>query len=128
MLSGGCPSGSPQSAARGKNAYNEPESKILPATEAEIAQEAMFNSLENSQASEGNGDRIDTVRVADNVHDFDSEPKKSQEEFTPSTSAFLPSPLLCPRRTFLASVILSSKFSNHAWAKISDLPAWEIGR
>ena len=36
-----------------------------------------------------NDDGVDTVRVTDNVHDFDSEPKKSQEEFTPSTSASL---------------------------------------
>jgi hypothetical protein len=94
----------------GIRVYYGPESRVLPATEAEIPQEAvMFNSLENSQESEGNDDGVDTVRVADNVHDFDSEPKKSQEEFTPSTSASLPSPLLCPRRTFLASVILASK-------------------
>ncbi|KAF7967709.1 hypothetical protein HWV62_33337 [Athelia sp. TMB] len=46
----------------------------------------------------------------------------------------LPSPLLCPRRTFLASLILASKFtqdrcySNKACAKLSDLPPREIGR
>ena len=46
----------------------------------------------------------------------------------------LPSPLLCPRRTFLASLILASKFmqdkcySNRAWAKLAGLPAREIGR
>ncbi|KAI9509159.1 hypothetical protein F5148DRAFT_1189583 [Russula earlei] len=45
----------------------------------------------------------------------------------------LPSPLLCPRRTFLASLILASKFmqdrcySNRAWAKLAGLPAREIG-
>ena len=39
----------------------------------------------------------------------DSEHKKSQEEFAASTSASHPSPLHCPRRTFLASVILGSK-------------------
>lgn len=77
---------------------------------------------------------MNTVRIADDAHDFDSEPKKSQEEFAPSTSASLPSPLLCPRRTFLASVILASKFSqdkcysNRAWAKLSGLPPREIGR
>ena len=88
-------------------------SMVLPATEAEISQE-----------SEGNDDGIDTVPVADNVHDFNSEPKKSQEEFTLSTSASLPTPLFCPHRTFLASVILASMFSNHAWAKLLDFPAW----
>ena len=46
----------------------------------------------------------------------------------------LPSPLLCPRRTFLASLILASKFTqdrcyaNKAWAKLSGLPPREIGR
>ncbi|KAF9244960.1 hypothetical protein BU15DRAFT_85790 [Melanogaster broomeanus] len=46
----------------------------------------------------------------------------------------LPSPLLCPRRTFLACLVLASKFmqdrcySNRAWAKLSGLPPREIGR
>ena len=50
------------------------------------------------------------------------------------TMPALPSPLLCPRRTFLASLILASKFfqdkcySNRAWAKLSGLPPREIGR
>ncbi|KAG2342600.1 hypothetical protein BDR05DRAFT_885939 [Suillus weaverae] len=45
----------------------------------------------------------------------------------------LPSPLLCPHCTFLASLILASKFMqdhcylNHAWAKILGLPPQEIG-
>jgi hypothetical protein len=118
----------------GIRAYYEPESRVLPATEAEIAQEAMLNVLENSEESKGDDDGMNTVRLADDAHDFDSEPKKSHEEFDPSTSAFLPSPLLCPRRTFLASVILASKFSqdkcysNRAWAKLSGLPPREIGR
>ena len=115
----------------GIRAYYQPESRILPATEAEIAQEAI-NVLEISEESEG--DFMNTVRVVDNAHDFDSEPNKFDEECVPSTSASLPSPLLCPRRTFLASVILASKFSqdkcysNRAWAKLSGLPPREIGR
>lgn len=46
----------------------------------------------------------------------------------------LPNPLLCPRRTFLAAVILASKFtqdkcfSNKAWARLAGLPAREISR
>ncbi|EJD52385.1 hypothetical protein AURDEDRAFT_111113 [Auricularia subglabra TFB-10046 SS5] len=46
----------------------------------------------------------------------------------------LPSPLLCPRRTFLASILLASKFlqdrsySNKAWAKLTGLAAREVGR
>jgi hypothetical protein len=49
-------------------------------------------------------------------------------------SATLPSPFLCPRRMFLASLILVSKFSqdkchsNCAWTKLSGLPASKIGR
>ena len=118
----------------GIRAYYQPESRILPATEAEIAQEATLNISEVSQESEGNDDCVNTVRVVDNTHDFDFEPKMSHEEFAPSNSASLPSPLLCPRRTFLASVILASKFSqdkcysNRAWAKLSGLPPREIGR
>jgi PHO85 cyclin-5 len=46
----------------------------------------------------------------------------------------LPSPLLCPRRAFLAALILASKFtqdkcySNRAWAKLSGLSPREISR
>ncbi|TDL13536.1 hypothetical protein BD410DRAFT_735222 [Rickenella mellea] len=46
----------------------------------------------------------------------------------------LPSPLLCPRRTILAALILKSKFfqgrcsSNCPWAKLSGLPPREVGR
>ena len=115
----------------GIRAYYEPETRILPATEAEIAQEAVLNVLEIPKESEGNDDGMNTVRVADDTHDFDSEPN---ETFSHLTSASLPSPLLCPRRTFLASVILASKFSqdkcysNRAWAKLSGLPPREIGR
>ncbi|KLO04490.1 hypothetical protein SCHPADRAFT_917907 [Schizopora paradoxa] len=46
----------------------------------------------------------------------------------------LPSPLLCPRRAFLAALILASKFlqdrcySNRAWAKLSGLTPREVSR
>lgn len=46
----------------------------------------------------------------------------------------LPSPLLCPRRAFLAALILASKFlqdrcySNRAWAKLSGLAPHEVSR
>jgi len=45
-----------------------------------------------------------------------------------------PSPLLCPRRAFLAALILASKFlqdrcySNRAWAKLSGLAPREVSR
>lgn len=46
----------------------------------------------------------------------------------------LPNPLLCPRRTFLASLILASKFtqdrtySNRAWARLAGFEPREVGR
>jgi len=50
------------------------------------------------------------------------------------TTSFFPFPLLRPCCTFLAALILSSKFSqdkcylNHAWERLSGLPPCEIGR
>ncbi|KAF9653202.1 hypothetical protein BDM02DRAFT_3071137, partial [Thelephora ganbajun] len=57
----------------------------------------------------------------------------SDSELVPP-EPLIPSPLLCPRRTFLASLILASKFlqdrcySNRAWAKLSGLSPREVGR
>ncbi|KAF6751498.1 hypothetical protein DFP72DRAFT_816363 [Ephemerocybe angulata] len=51
----------------------------------------------------------------------------------PSPIADSPSPLLCPRRAFLAALIVASQFtpekchSNRARAKLSRLPPREIG-
>jgi len=58
----------------------------------------------------------------------------SQDSELPSPEPPIPSPLLCPRRAFLASLILASKFlqdrcySNRAWAKLSGLSPREVGR
>lgn len=58
----------------------------------------------------------------------------SQAQQATSIEPLAPSPLLCPRRTFLASLILASKFlqdrcySNRAWAKLSGLSPREVGR
>ncbi|TFK93774.1 hypothetical protein K466DRAFT_477987 [Polyporus arcularius HHB13444] len=58
---------------------------------------------------------------------------KEEEQVLPPLPP-LPSPLCCPRRTFLACLILASKFmqdrsySNRAWAKLAGLPPREIGR
>ncbi|KAG6371433.1 hypothetical protein JVT61DRAFT_9446 [Boletus reticuloceps] len=66
---------------------------------------------------------------ADKVPVYKSETDDSLPPLPP-----LLSPLLCPRCTFLASLILASKFmqdhcySNQAWAKLSGLPPHEIGR
>ncbi|KAG9079882.1 hypothetical protein FS749_008202 [Ceratobasidium sp. UAMH 11750] len=49
-------------------------------------------------------------------------------------SEFTPSPLVDPRRTFLASLVLAWKFlldeafSNKAWAKLSGLGTLEVGK
>jgi len=54
--------------------------------------------------------------------------------FTQQDSNWLPSPLLCPRRVFLVTLILASKFvedavlSNREWARIAGLPAHEVFR
>ncbi|KAI0823650.1 hypothetical protein BC628DRAFT_1324518, partial [Trametes gibbosa] len=90
------------------------------------------------------GPTLDTIRV-DDTHiateiDADVPPTsipaaartKEQSPLPPLPS--LPSPLCCPRRTFLACLILASKFiqdrsySNRAWAKLAGLPPREIGR
>jgi hypothetical protein len=63
------------------------------------------------------------------VQNLTKKPKVPSGPFPPL--APLPSPFLCPRRTFLASLILASKFtqdrcySNKAWAKLSSLPPRE---
>ena len=60
--------------------------------------------------------------------------ESSQDREVSPTEPLVPSPLLCPRRTFLASLILASKFlqdrcySNRAWAKLSGLSPREVGR
>ena len=60
--------------------------------------------------------------------------ESSQDGELAAPEPLVPSPLLCPRRTFLASLILASKFlqdrcySNRAWAKLSGLSPREVGR
>jgi hypothetical protein len=141
----------------GIRAHYQPETKILPATETELAREAELTAIENAFDAESMEqepvDEMKTVRVTDSeCDDFDSmqqipvdsasvsrliaEPSTPVEASSSSSPrpASLPSPLLCPRRAFLASLILASKFfqdkcySNRAWAKLSGLPPREIGR
>ena len=78
---------------------------------------------------------MDTIKVSDlsaPTRTADKKFKTSSEPLAPLPP--LPSPLLCPRRAFLAALILASKFtqdkcySNRAWAKLSGLPPREIGR
>lgn len=144
----------------GIRAHCHSETQILPATEAELAREAELAVLEDSFTSiavdidQEEFDETKTVRVTDSVNDdLDSmqyglgdrasisslsliaEPYAPVDASpVPKPPKSLPSPLLCPRRAFLASLILASKFfqdkcySNRAWAKLSGLPPREIGR
>ena len=131
---------------------------ILPATDAELAHEEKVAALDDPISATANIEQEEeyddskTVRVTDSNDDtLDG----MQHSFTYAASMSslivepcapvdalqmskhqksLPSPLLCPRRAFLASLILASKFlqdkcySNRAWAKLSGLPPREIGR
>ncbi|KAJ8509054.1 hypothetical protein ONZ45_g8720 [Pleurotus djamor] len=116
----------------GQAVHCEPEDRGRIMRDADSAQDAMTSDPEP--------DLVPTVRVND-CGSFDSSMPDIQglgKKLTPSPSLPplppLPSPLLCPRRAFLASLILASKFtqdkcySNRAWAKLSGLPPREIGR
>ncbi|KAF8650433.1 hypothetical protein AX16_005236 [Volvariella volvacea WC 439] len=89
----------------------------------------------SKQGIDNDDSTIPTVRISDSdaipgTCDSFQDPVM----ISPSTSSESLSPLLCPRRTFLASLILASKFmqdkcySNRAWAKLSGLPPREISR
>jgi len=127
----------------GIRAYYQPESTILPATEAELEMDRQLSKSESAEPFIVSDDAMKTVRVEDHYpEDSDSMQEDDSSSLiveaaisvvgAPSPS--LPSPLLCPRRTFLAALILASKFSqdkcysNRAWAKLSGLPPREIGR
>lgn len=134
----------------GEGIHGEPDisNRIMPATELELELEEQYLQLEtcdveNPTISSSN-DLVPTIRIAD-IQTSDSSldstldlPSSVDSSLTSPDSipqiTTLPSPLLCPRRTFLASLILASKFtqdkcySNRAWAKLSGLPAREIGR
>ena len=95
----------------------------------------------SSSESQFGDDTPPTVRMLDDsvltmpdtTAPYQNEKSRTSPEDLPTLPP-LPSPLLCPRRTFLASLILASKFmqdkcySNRAWAKLAGLPAREIGR
>ena len=95
--------------------------RICRATDSELAESASI-----APAS-----IMDTVRICDDSSLPAMDPIVACSQDIPSC---LPSPLLCPRRAFLACLILASKFtqdkcySNRAWAKLSGLPAREISR
>ncbi|KAK7012388.1 hypothetical protein R3P38DRAFT_2442987, partial [Favolaschia claudopus] len=107
------------------------ELRVTPATAAELELEAQLSRLQFAVSHNGEDVR-NTVRVCDNEEIACTAPPSDSNINTESTP--LPSPLLCPRRAFLASLILASKFtqdtcySNRAWAKLSGWPAREIGQ
>ena len=133
----------------GIRAHYQPDTLIQPATDAELTREAELAGLEETSVIVDPYDPLKTVVSKDCDADFDAQDNfetssaysscslqvQPSESFTlSSTTSSLPSPLLCPRRAFLASLILASKFfqdkcySNRAWAKLSGLPPREIGR
>jgi len=126
----------------GIRSYFQPDSMIQPATAAELAREAELAAIENSYDQSTADDSMKTIRVTDigseDVEGMEDIPSATSTSLEPqlalSSSTSLPSPLLCPRRAFLASLILASKFSqdkcysNRAWAKLSGLPPREVGR
>ena len=118
----------------GVRAYFLPESAILPATEAELQLDRKLSNIEGSYPSTSD-ELLKTVCLINEDTDVsDATSSVVPESTVIDTTSPLPSPLLCPRRTFLAALILASKFSqdkcysNRAWAKLSGLPPREIGR
>ena len=133
----------------GIRAHYQPDTLIQPATDAELLREVELAGLEETFVITDPDDPLKTVVSKDCDADFDAQDNfetdsaysscslqvQPSESFAlSSTTNSLPSPLLCPRRAFLASLILASKFfqdkcySNRAWAKLSGLPPREIGR
>ena len=99
---------------RGIRTYFMPESAILPATKAELQLDRKLSNLEESKPPMTSVKLLKTVWLIDEDVDIESdhcEPSSLAPEPTvivASTSSPLPSP---PHRTFLVSLILSSKFS-----------------
>ncbi|KAJ7188039.1 hypothetical protein C8R46DRAFT_7568 [Mycena filopes] len=133
-----------EQSGQGSASEYDSESRVTPATAAELALEAQLSSMNFDYTPDE--DIMDTVRVSYEDIACTATPSStssaivedqialSSDNSTGTSTAPLPSPLLCPRRAFLASLILASKFtqdkcySNRAWAKLSGLPAREIGR
>ncbi|THG99370.1 hypothetical protein EW026_g2956 [Hermanssonia centrifuga] len=139
------------------NADEDADSRIIMGTAAEIEESRMAGEdgdqaaawfdlskdldvvmTEVFKANDSSMQPPPTAPLTDNFPSMDcgvpciSAPKKASPPLPPLAPT--PSPLLCPRRTFLACLILASKFmqdrsySNRAWAKLAGLPPREIGR
>ncbi len=121
----------------GQGPRGEPElaDRITLATQAELEMEL---GLSLDTLVDPGSDAMDTVKMSMEGSDkmsTDTPPGDNHERKTDLLPApSMPSPLLCPRRAFLASLILASKFmqdkcySNRAWAKLSGLQPREISR
>ncbi|KAF8628888.1 hypothetical protein AX15_003674 [Amanita polypyramis BW_CC] len=126
----------------GEMEWKEPglADRLVPATDADDQQTEENMSLESIAAdpmlstkaitrsdTQGNG-----LAVVTGQPDGNGSRMKQPDLIPPAVD--VPSPLLCPRRSFLAALILASKFmqdkcySNRAWAKLSGLSPREIGR
>lgn len=121
--------------------------RILPATEIELRPETEHCATEKSGIGHFTAvpsmDIFSSVRLVE-TQTSDTPPfpnsqfQKSlhqasyPQDDSSNTISMPPSPLLCPRRTFLASLIIASKFmqdkcySNRAWSKLSGFPAREL--
>jgi hypothetical protein len=105
------------------------ETAIQPTTEAEMEVDGdQERPLKISEVTLNFDQPANVQAIAINTSNITVKPAAST-----SSVNNLPSPLLCPRWTFLAALILASKFSqdkcysNRAWARLSGLPPQEIG-
>jgi len=99
-------------------AHYQPDALIQAATDAELVREAELAVLEESSVIADPDDLLKTVVSKDCDTDFDAQDNfetnsassicslEVQPSELSSTASSLPSPLLCPRRAFLASLIL----------------------
>lgn len=129
----------------GKGVRGDPDlSSRITTLDDSFSAEAMTLVGLETHACDGGEDLIATIKVLDdcplvetpsqsNLEDLDITPTSEKPNIS-TTSSSLPSPLLCPRRAFVASLILATKFtqdrcySNRAWGKLCGLPPREIGR
>ncbi|TBU33809.1 hypothetical protein BD311DRAFT_651534 [Dichomitus squalens] len=109
-----------------------------------VFEDEVFTSASSGTPDKTAGPTLETIRIGDTVLVGDigtdgplrhsGSAARGQDESALPPLPLLPSPLCCPRRTFLACLILASKFmqdrsySNRAWAKLAGLPPREIGR
>lgn len=107
------------------------ESTILPPTKAELSVASNYIVKTICQSDQS----ADTTDFPPGFNGLDGASSVCVDPILSTiVSTSLPSPFLCPCRTFLDSLILASKFlqdkcySNRAWEKLLGLPPREIGR